>query len=795
MVQPAVADATTATTLVESPRRVSPIVHASRSSVSHHRFGDSLKLISGTGPTRASVVAIKATPLAKEKKTSNQEPGEQRTGQQRVENHQEQRRKIQTTICQQTKVEHVAKTGYFSHCLFLTGLEIITMDFIEGLPTSLKKNCILVVDKFTKYSHFVAISHPYTAAEVAKLYLDNIYKLHGQPKVAISDRDKTFTSLFWKELMRKWWYNTTYHTALKLTPFQALYGYAPPTMVWQSDHQCILRNFAVEMKVPEITALSPNNIGSRKNLKLAARYYGPYKLQKRLGRLLTVWLYLRHHVTSRFPCESFEETHGQSAPSSTDPPDMTEEGQFPNFDPWGQGSAPAAGIVMVGEGDEEHMPQAITFSPAKPPGTSIGAASMAVSASGMTYTGLPKNFILSDIERATNRFDESRMIDEGGCGIVYRGMLDNGVAVTVKVLKRVDQHGEQEFLAEVEMLSGLHHRNLVKMIGVDKETDSLDWGARMKIALSAARGLAYLHEDSSPRVIHRDIKSSNILLEHDFTPKVSDWLVQNFMKETNMFQQIYLAPEYAMTGRLCVKSDVYSYGVVLLELLTGRKPVDLLQPPGQENLDAWARPLLTAKEAAIASMCVQPEASNRPFMGEIVQALRLICNEFDEISGHSSELAQDSESFQISMSASNHLSIGLVVEQPEPGSFTRHFWLRIRRLSRGSQSEHGFSVEIWPSLPAHHQDSSLRVSPGDSLNVDPSTIQSLLVPRTLWSWFTTFPTWHPPWLTLALTLMLRSFSMVGLLHYVKFVNLSDCISLAAIRIPLTHRCRSQGWLK
>lgn len=114
----------------------------------------------------------------------------------------------------------------------------------------------------------------------------------------------------------------------------------------------------------------------------------------------------------------------------------------------------------------------------------------------------------------------------------------------------------------------------------------------------------------------------------------------------------YVAPEYAMTGHLLVKSDVYSYGVVLLELLTGRKPVDMSMPSGQENLVAWARPLLPtpeglnllidpslspevpfdsiAKVAAIASMCVQPEVSHRPFMGEVVQALKLVCNECEE---------------------------------------------------------------------------------------------------------------------------------------------------------------------
>ncbi|XWS20136.1 hypothetical protein CRYUN_Cryun31cG0074700 [Craigia yunnanensis] len=415
----------------------------------------------------------------------------------------------------------------------------------------------------------------------------------------------------------------------------------------------------------------------------------------------------------------------------------------------------------------EHIPQAITFSPAKPSGATravmkgsmSSAASMSLSSSGMTYTGLAKNFTLNDIERATNSFDASRVIGEGGFGIVYRGMLDDGAAVAVKVLKRKDQRGGQEFLAEVEMLSRLHHRNLVKLIGictednkrclvyelvpngsleshlhgVDKETDPLDWGARMRIALGAARGLAYLHEDSSPRVIHRDFKSSNILLEHDFTPKVSDFgLARIALDEGNRYISThvmgtfgYLAPEYAMTGHLLVKSDVYSYGVVLLELLTGRKPVDLSQPPGQENLVSWARPLLTAKEgletaidsaiksdnsfdsiakvAAIASMCVQPEVSHRPFMGEVVQALKLVCNEFDEkeveskvgiqdfpttvdskVSRLSSEPVEASETYQpvpgydfsheskIALSASDFLSIPLGLEEQEPGPFRRH---------------------------------------------------------------------------------------------------------------------------
>ncbi|XP_058006606.1 receptor-like serine/threonine-protein kinase ALE2 isoform X2 [Hevea brasiliensis] len=442
----------------------------------------------------------------------------------------------------------------------------------------------------------------------------------------------------------------------------------------------------------------------------------------------------------------------------------------------------------------QQAPQASMTSPAKPSGTAgpmiLGgipsSSSMSFSSGAMTYTGPAKVYSLNDIERATNKFDSSRILGEGGFGVVYSGQLDDGRKVAVKVLKRDDQHGGREFLAEVEMLGRLHHRNLVKLIGicteehtrclvyelipngsveshlhgVDKETDPLNWDARMKIALGAARGLAYLHEDSNPRVIHRDFKSSNILLEHDFTPKVSDFgLARAAMEEENKHISThvmgtfgYLAPEYAMTGHLLVKSDVYSYGVVLLELLTGRKPVDLSQPPGQENLVGYARPLLTNKEgletiidpaikftvsfdtivkvAAIASMCVQPEVSHRPFMGEVVQALKLVCNEFNEMKVQRSSSQSyehlltdvDSKNTRVSyeimevsqshhplpLSTSDLFTISVGLEEQEFGYFRRHsssgplrtgrrrqFWQRLRSLSRGSMSEHGFSLKLW----------------------------------------------------------------------------------------------------
>ncbi|XP_076941339.1 receptor-like serine/threonine-protein kinase ALE2 [Bidens hawaiensis] len=303
-----------------------------------------------------------------------------------------------------------------------------------------------------------------------------------------------------------------------------------------------------------------------------------------------------------------------------------------------------------------------------------------------------KTFTLAELEKATEKFSSRKILGEGGFGCVYHGTIEDGGEVAVKLLNRDNnQNGDREFIAEVEMLSRLHHRNLVKLIGiciegrtrclvyelvrngsveshlhgVDKQKGPLDWDARLKIALGAARGLAYLHEDSNPRVIHRDFKASNVLLEDDFTPKVSDFGLAREATEgsSHISTRVmgtfgYVAPEYAMTGHLLVKSDVYSYGVVLLELLSGRKPVDMSQPPGEENLVTWARPLLTTREglqqlvdptlsgtydfddmakvAAIASMCVHPEVTQRPFMGEVVQALKLIYNDKDEVGGDNS---------------------------------------------------------------------------------------------------------------------------------------------------------------
>ncbi|GJY80417.1 receptor-like serine/threonine-protein kinase ALE2 [Tanacetum coccineum] len=277
----------------------------------------------------------------------------------------------------------------------------------------------------------------------------------------------------------------------------------------------------------------------------------------------------------------------------------------------------SAALLHEGRGPVRTHPPATLLSITKSSGvggSTIGSRPESASLSfrsNIANKGSAKRFSSTDTEKATDNSNELGVLGEGGFGRVYSGTLEDGTKVAVKVLKR-DKQGGREFLAEVEMLSRLHHRNLVRLLGiwVDKEVAPLDRGAHLKIALGAARGLAYLHEDSSPRVIHRDFKSSNILLEHDFTPKVSDFgLARSALDEENQhisthvmgtfqyaFLSLYVAPEYAMTGHLLVKSDVYSYGVVHLELLTGRKPVDMSIPSGQENLVAWARPLLPTPE-------------------------------------------------------------------------------------------------------------------------------------------------------------------------------------------------------
>lgn len=292
---------------------------------------------------------------------------------------------------------------------------------------------------------------------------------------------------------------------------------------------------------------------------------------------------------------------------------------------------------------------------------------------------------VEEIKELTDNFGSNSLIGEGSYGRVYYAVLGNGKAAAFKKLDASKQP-DQEFLAQVSMVSRLNHENVVELLGYCLDGSLrvlayefatmgslhdmlhgrkgvkgaqpgpvLSWAQRVKIAVGAARGLEYLHEKAQPNVIHRDIKSSNVLLFDDDVAKIADFDLSNQSPDTAARLHStrvlgtfgYHAPEYAMTGQLSSKSDVYSFGVVLLELLTGRKPVDHTLPRGQQSLVTWATPRLSedkvsqcvdarlggdyppkavAKLAAVAALCVQYEADFRPNMSIVVKALQPLLN-------------------------------------------------------------------------------------------------------------------------------------------------------------------------
>ncbi|XP_078175307.1 proline-rich receptor-like protein kinase PERK5 isoform X1 [Carex rostrata] len=217
--------------------------------------------------------------------------------------------------------------------------------------------------------------------------------------------------------------------------------------------------------------------------------------------------------------------------------------------------------------------------------------------------GFPKiGFTYQELAAATNGFAESNVIGEGGFGKVYKGNLQDGRHAAVKGITDSSFHGEEGFFKELDFLSRVHHRHLVQLIGCcvtegksllvyefvpkgaldtylyGNGAKTIDWPTRVKVALGCAKALAYLHEGCQPRIIHRDFKSANILLHNNFQPKVSDFGLGTSIPDdvTHIETRVmgthgYAAPEYLATGALSEKCDVYSYGVVLLQLISGRR--------------------------------------------------------------------------------------------------------------------------------------------------------------------------------------------------------------------------------
>ncbi|KAJ0980402.1 hypothetical protein J5N97_008657 [Dioscorea zingiberensis] len=287
------------------------------------------------------------------------------------------------------------------------------------------------------------------------------------------------------------------------------------------------------------------------------------------------------------------------------------------------------------------------------------------------------SFTYEELSVATNGFSQANLLGQGGFGYVHKGVLPSGKEIAVKQLKSGSGQGEREFQAEVDIISRVHHRHLVSLVGYciagsqrmliyefvpnktleyhlhGKGLPTMDWSTRLKVAIGTAKGIAYLHEDCHPRIIHRDIKSANILLDFNFEAMVADFGLAKLSSDNNSHVSTrvmgtfgYLAPEYASSGKLTEKSDVFSFGVMLLELITGKRPTDHGNKFMDDGLVDWARqvmsramadgnydelvdprlegnynPVELARMVGCAAASVRHSAKRRPKMSQILRAL------------------------------------------------------------------------------------------------------------------------------------------------------------------------------
>ncbi|XP_027931851.1 probable LRR receptor-like serine/threonine-protein kinase RFK1 isoform X2 [Vigna unguiculata] len=283
------------------------------------------------------------------------------------------------------------------------------------------------------------------------------------------------------------------------------------------------------------------------------------------------------------------------------------------------------------------------------------------------------NFSLENIRAATNDFSSANKIGEGGFGPVYKGQLVDGTFIAVKQLSSKSRQGNREFINEIGLISCVQHPNLVKLHGYCAEGEQLllvyeymennslaralfgsenqqlklDWPTRFRICIGIAKGLAFLHDESRFKIVHRDIKASNVLLDADLNPKISDFGLARLdeTEKTHISTRVagtigYMAPEYALWGYLTYKADVYSFGVVVLEIVSGKSNNNYLPDDGSACLLDWACKLNQAKKleglvderleqelnetevekvVRIALLCTNASVSLRPTMSEVVK--------------------------------------------------------------------------------------------------------------------------------------------------------------------------------
>ncbi|CAK9148940.1 unnamed protein product [Ilex paraguariensis] len=280
-----------------------------------------------------------------------------------------------------------------------------------------------------------------------------------------------------------------------------------------------------------------------------------------------------------------------------------------------------------------------------------------------------------ELRIATEDFSAANKIGEGGFGSVYKGRLKNGTIAAIKVLSAESRQGVREFLTEIQVISDVEHENLVKLYGCCVQEDQrilvynylennclaktllggghssiqFSWPTRTRICIGVARGLAYLHEEVQPYIVHRDIKASNILLDKDLMPRISDFGLAKLIPSnmTHVSTRVagtigYLAPEYAIKGQLTPKADVYSFGVLLVEIVSGKCNTNTLLPAGEQYLlektwrlyerrelvglvDTSLKGEFDAEEACrflkVGLLCTQHTHKLRPSMSNVVMLL------------------------------------------------------------------------------------------------------------------------------------------------------------------------------